>query len=1536
MKRKSLLFLLLFALMAPWAANAQTTVTIGDGTTTSNTNPIGTYYNYSITEQLYTAEEIGMAGTISSISFYYMGIAAKDIPLVVYMANVDAENLSTGISLADADEVFNGTLPVTTTAGWVTITLDTPFAYDGTSNLLIGCIKDYLYYFSGDSWQGTSTTNYMARYTQSDSAGPYTTSTVPGTGQYKRPNIQMVITAGSGPVCDRPETFEVSNVTANSATLTWTGGSGNYNVEYKGGTVADWTAYLTNTTATTANLTGLTPGTAYQYRVQSVCGDQTSGWKSLSFSTMFGIPLVEPFGTAIPTGWSLYTGLLANGTATLEAATYGWSFGTGNSVFDNHARVNIYGNYQRWLVMPAVIMENNVQLSFDLALTVYSSGSSASPTAGGQPDDKFIVLISTDNMATWNVLRQWDNAGSEYVYDNITNNAVGEAVAIDLSSYAGQSVIVAFYGESTETNGDNNLHIDNVSIDYIPDCAKPTGLAASDVTGHTATISWTSDAAAWQVQLGEETPIDVTEPTYTFTGLAAETAFTAKVRANCDGAYSEWTNPVSFTTTVACVAPTALTVTLTPGDGTVAALSWTENGTATEWDLEFSIDAAFEDFRVVNVANTPSTTLEGLTPEITYYARVKTYCGGEDGYSTYSNTVSFVPTNALSITVNDGTSTNNYVPVYGYYVDALSKSQFIIPAANLTDMTGKLIQKMTFYASNANVSWTGAQFEVYVAEVDYTAFDAATLVDWATMTKVRNAGSLAIVDNQMVVELTTPYQYMGGNLMVGILETTSGQFSSCSWYGVTQETNTAIGGYESSKALSVYQFLPKTKFEYDEMPNCYASGLTIVPAAQSADLTWTSENDNFDIWYREMVYGPNNDFENSAMQGWTNIDADGDGYVWVLGSEIGGVYLAASGSLAGGGHNTSNDLICSGSYSNVSGVGALTPDNYLVSPKINLGGSITFWACAQDASYPAEVFGVAVSTTGNTDAADFTTIQQWTRTAKGTGAKVNPGTTRSGNRDQGAWYEYTVDLSAYAGETGYVAIRHFGCTDQFILNVDDIVVVEPEPLVQTPDWTEATSSTNSYTITGLNPETEYEVQVRANCGDGEYSEWMHDTFWTTALCEAPTSATVEVGTDYITLSWVSEAQAFDIALDGEIIIEGYDGYTYTFDNLEPGTEYQVAVRTNCREDGTSEWLGGYVTTECEAFELPYEYGFDDVSTSNPEIICWEYDSFNEENQVGFVWRDQSTGDIALRFGSYNSIDEENEYWYQYLISPELNTESAINVQFEYKTTYFEATDEYDEYTSTEYFTIGYSTTTKDFSAFTWDEENIVEATTADWLTFNYTVPAGTKYVAVLYLSEYQYYLYVDNFSFTEAAEGQTIELSAGWNWISTYIDLNEVDGMTLLKEALGDNAISIATQDDLADYDEEDGWIGLEDYEMTNAEMVMVEMANACTITLAGPTVDPNTVEITINPGWNWIGYPIATEMDIETALADFEAVDEDSFADKDGLSDYIEGDGWQGDVMTLVPGKGYMYYSNSDEEKTLIFSTTANGKSVITRKMKE
>ena len=179
------------------------------------------------------------------------------------------------------------------------------------------------------------------------------------------------------------------------------------------------------------------------------------------------------------------------------------------------------------------------------------------------------------------------------------------------------------------------------------------------------------------------------------------------------------------------------------------------------------------------------------------------------------------------------------------------------------------------------------------------------------------------------------------------------------------------------------------------------------------------------------------DFDDGSLQGWTTIDADGDGYTWVS-SATPGVYHNSGIDLTGTGHNSSAHYVISASWAN--GLGqVLYPDNYMVSPQIALGGSISFWACAQDASYAADHFGVAVSTSSNTNPNTFVTIQEWTMTAKGTSDVMSFG--RNDNtRSQGNWYQYIVDLSAYAGQNGYVAIRHFNCSDQFILNIDDVEI----------------------------------------------------------------------------------------------------------------------------------------------------------------------------------------------------------------------------------------------------------------------------------------------------------------------------------------------------------------------------------------------------------------------------------------------------------------------------------------------------------------
>lgn len=169
---------------------------------------------------------------------------------------------------------------------------------------------------------------------------------------------------------------------------------------------------------------------------------------------------------------------------------------------------------------------------------------------------------------------------------------------------------------------------------------------------------------------------------------------------------------------------------------------------------------------------------------------------------------------------------------------------------------------------------------------------------------------------------------------------------------------------------------------------------------------------------RSIVFS--DDFEN-GFANWTTIDADGDGNNWYSQVGVTDIY----------GHNNSQGLATSASWANQD----LTPDNYLVSPQVALGGTFSFWACAQDYFYPDEHFGVAISTTSNTNPSAFTTIQQWTMTAK--------------SDVQGEWWEYAVDLSAYEGQTGYIAIRHFDTRPMFRLNIDDVElsteVIEPDP-----------------------------------------------------------------------------------------------------------------------------------------------------------------------------------------------------------------------------------------------------------------------------------------------------------------------------------------------------------------------------------------------------------------------------------------------------------------------------------------------------------
>jgi len=181
-------------------------------------------------------------------------------------------------------------------------------------------------------------------------------------------------------------------------------------------------------------------------------------------------PFTQVFDTYPPINWTEATGLLEAPTV-LSGASSAWSEdGFANVGTTGSARLNIYGTTRKeWMFTPPIDLGTgsvDYQLRFDLALTAYGSTGAAGTTG---TDDKFAVVISTDNGATWtsaNTLRLWDNAGSAFVYNDISTT--GEIVIIDLTSYSG-IVKIGFYGESTVSNADNDLFVDNVTVEEIPD-----------------------------------------------------------------------------------------------------------------------------------------------------------------------------------------------------------------------------------------------------------------------------------------------------------------------------------------------------------------------------------------------------------------------------------------------------------------------------------------------------------------------------------------------------------------------------------------------------------------------------------------------------------------------------------------------------------------------------------------------------------------------------------------------------------------------------------------------------------------------------------------------------------------------------------------------------------------------------------------------------------------------------------------------------------------------------------------------------------
>ncbi len=206
-----------------------------------------------------------------------------------------------------------------------------------------------------------------------------------------------------------------------------------------------------------------------------------------SFSTVATSLLNETFDTFLPVNWA---GFYSEGLDHLVPDNNAWYQmpwqNTESTPPNPSACTNIYANRKRWLVTPPLQLGGALyQLQLDIALTDWFTSNPITDDPNGTTgiDDKFRILIGDGNSwTTATILREWNNTGSAYVYNDIPNT--GLHVTIPLDAYTGVKYI-AFYGESTEYNADNDLFVDNVRV-FIP---QPNDLATTSISGPSSGIA---------------------------------------------------------------------------------------------------------------------------------------------------------------------------------------------------------------------------------------------------------------------------------------------------------------------------------------------------------------------------------------------------------------------------------------------------------------------------------------------------------------------------------------------------------------------------------------------------------------------------------------------------------------------------------------------------------------------------------------------------------------------------------------------------------------------------------------------------------------------------------------------------------------------------------------------------------------------------------------------------------------------------------------------------------------------------------------
>ncbi len=443
--------------------------------------------------------------------------------------------------------------------------------------------------------------------------------------------------------CLAPSGFEFTSITANSAVFDWDNNSPGtaWEIEY-GPAGFEPTGVATITiTEQPFTISELDAQTSYDVYIRVDCGTEFSEWGGPgTFTTAceaYVLPFFEGFdGVSVPC-WTFPDG------------QSNWQFGnswpppssqTGvpHAFFNWSPSVSNYSFSMLSPIFDATEATNDILLDYVLFLNGFSTA--------GSPN--FMVVeyktLSADNWITIDSINYQDygNVDTEF-------NKTDEV----LTGMSGQMFQIRFrvFGESSSSL--NGWAIDDVYVRELSLCPQVSDIVVSDITSTTALVAWTENGSAtsWDIEYGptgfEPTGIPtvtgVTNP-YMISGLDELTSYDVYVRADCGALGTSpwtepyWVDPVTFTTQAVCPQVANIEVdSITPFS---AVVSWTEQGTATLWDIEYDT-AGFTPTGIPTVSGvTNPYSITGLDENTSYDVYIRADCVA-DGTSVWVGPVEF-------------------------------------------------------------------------------------------------------------------------------------------------------------------------------------------------------------------------------------------------------------------------------------------------------------------------------------------------------------------------------------------------------------------------------------------------------------------------------------------------------------------------------------------------------------------------------------------------------------------------------------------------------------------------------------------------------------------------------------------------------------------------------------------------------------------------------------------------------------------------------------------------------------------------------